>query len=123
MLIINPPQILLDNVRLHLVEDRPPVNATSPGAVPLDLCIGRMRVTRDAAGVVGLQPLQPVAATAATDADDDATTGAEATATAAERGRDREVLALQLVMQQLKLDNEHLKWQMRLNEKSAENVM
>lgn len=125
-------QILLENVRLHLVEDRPPVNVTSPGTQPIDLSIGCMRIIRDSTGVINLQPSETVAVdptqtqntspqTTGHGSYDD---GAAAAATATDRcGRDREVLSLQLVMQQLKLDNEHLKWQLRLNEKSTENVM
>lgn len=106
-------QILLENVRLHLIEDRPPVNVTSPGSVPIDLAIGCMRIRRDETGVVQLQPANVLSSNG----------GGDTTVITDRSGRDREVLALQLVMQQLKLDNEHLKWQLRLNEKSAENVV
>lgn len=96
--------------------------------MPIDLAIGCMRIRRDETGIV---QLQPVSATGATNggapAGDGATpTNSRDTNVIADRGgggRDREVLALQLVMQQLKLDNEHLKWQLRMNEKSAENVL
>lgn len=109
--------MLLENVRLHLVEDRPPVNITSPGSVPIDLHIGRMRVTRDTSGTFHLQP-----ANEEPDFVVDPIRGQEHWPTRKE-GRDRELLALQLVMQQLKLDNEHIKRQLQLNERSTESVM
>lgn len=110
--------MLLENLRLHLVEDRPPVNITSPGSVPIDLHIGRMRVTRDASGTFHLQPLGEE-----TDVDADQLHNHPHNQAKHKEGRDRELLALQLVMQQLKLDNEHIKRKLQLSEKSTESVM
>lgn len=113
--------MLLENLRLHLVEDRPPVNITSPGSVPIDLHIGKMRVTRDASGTFHLQP--------ANDVDTDPELGdgihmnPDNRPARKDAGRDRELLALQLVMQQLKLDNEHIKRQLQFSERSTESVM
>lgn len=50
-------QINLENVRINLLEDRPPVNITSPGPVPINLCIGRMHLERDKSGLLTIQPI------------------------------------------------------------------
>lgn len=47
----------MENVKLNLNEDRPPVNITSPGPVPIRLAIGRMRIHRDKNGIVNIQPI------------------------------------------------------------------
>lgn len=102
---------------MHLVEDRPPVNITSPGSVPIDLSIGKMRMTRDETGRFQIQPHDDAKPCGDTDA---------TTTSAADGGqrkdRDRELLSLQLVMQQLKMDNEQLKRQLRNTEKSSETI-
>ena len=41
---------------LHLVEDRPSKNITSPGSLPIDLAIPSLFVTRDKSGLFSLQP-------------------------------------------------------------------
>lgn len=51
-----PIQITLDNVKIHLNEDRPPVNITSPGPIPIDLNITNMFITRTEDGVFNLFP-------------------------------------------------------------------
>lgn len=51
-----PMQISLDNVKLHLNEDRPPVNITSPGPIPLDLNISQMYITRGEDGIFHILP-------------------------------------------------------------------
>ncbi len=48
-------RIGLSNVTLHLVEDRPPANATSPGKLPVDLAIPSLVVARDRSGLFSLQ--------------------------------------------------------------------
>lgn len=47
----------MENVRINLIEDRPPVNITSPGPVPINLAIGRMHVKRDKNGLLHIQPI------------------------------------------------------------------
>ncbi|XP_055588824.1 bridge-like lipid transfer protein family member 3B isoform X2 [Uranotaenia lowii] len=105
-----PMEVMVENVRINLIEDRPPVNITSPGTLPINAVIGRMFITRDAAGVFYLQPI-----------DKTGTSGAGGTGqkpeTEGRKERDREVLSLQLVMQQLKLDNENLRKQIENNMK------
>lgn len=46
-----PLQIFLDNIKLCLNEDRPPVNITSPGAVPINLDITQLYITQGLDGV------------------------------------------------------------------------
>lgn len=96
-----PMEIDLENVKIHLNEDRPPVNITSPGPVPIDLSIGQMRITRDAAGIFYIQP-KVVESTGMNHVPHE-THAPE---------KDKELLALHVVMQQLKIDNESLRKQM-----------
>lgn len=105
-----------------MVDDRPPVNITSPGAVPINLEIGKMCVTRDVHGMLHIQPIVAAesAAHKSTLFEDDE--GAASTMPLAKKQRDRELLSLQLIMQQLKLDNDALKLQLRTTEKSSEYV-
>lgn len=107
---------MLENLQLHLVEDRPPVNITSPGSVPIDLSIGKMRVTRDESGRFQIQPHEEAEGSAET------ATSATTATSGQKKERDRELLSLQLVMQQLKMDNEQLKKQLRNTEKSSETI-
>ncbi|XP_033236415.1 UHRF1-binding protein 1 isoform X1 [Drosophila pseudoobscura] len=100
-----PVTINLENVRINLLEDRPPVNITSPGPVPINLCIGRMRLERDQSGLLNIQPI-----------DTNMSAGQHQTLGnalfRAPREREREVLSMQLVMQQMKLDNDQLRRQL-----------
>lgn len=90
------------------MEDRPPVNITSPGPVPINLNICKMRIMRDDNGTFQIQP------------ENDQETDLESCfATTAPR-KDRELLSMQLVMQQLKLDNDMLKKKLAAHEKSTE---
>uniref|UniRef100_A0A0K8W3Y0 UHRF1-binding protein 1-like n=1 Tax=Bactrocera latifrons TaxID=174628 RepID=A0A0K8W3Y0_BACLA len=103
-----PVAIHVENVKLNLIEDRPPVNITSPGPVPIRLAIGRMRIHRDKNGIVNIQPIE-------TGLNEAATINYPLTAAALtprDRERDREILSMQLVMQQLKMDNENLRKQL-----------
>ncbi|XP_014762165.2 UHRF1-binding protein 1 isoform X3 [Drosophila ananassae] len=106
--VISPPMpvtVNLENVRINLLEDRPPVNITSPGPVPINLCIGRMRLERDKNGVLNIQPIDTNMSAAQHQALGSALFGAP-------RERDRELLSMQLVMQQMKLDNDQLRRQL-----------
>lgn len=105
-----PMEVLLENVKVNLIEDRPPVNITSPGTLPMNLAIGRMFVTRDDAGVFYLQPLDKTGEPSGKTPDNADTS----------KDRNREVLSLQLVMQQLKLDNNQLRKQLTSSEKLSE---
>ena len=46
----------MENLALHLVEDRPSKNISSPGSLPIDLAIPSLFVTRDKSGLFSLQP-------------------------------------------------------------------
>ena len=112
--IITPPipmNVDLENIKINIIEDRPPVNITSPGPQPMNVAIGRMNVTRDTLGVFQIQPIERNANNDSSNADDFAWQKKE---------RDREILSIQLVMQQLKMDNEQLRRQVALAEKNLE---
>ncbi|XP_058804572.1 bridge-like lipid transfer protein family member 3B isoform X2 [Phymastichus coffea] len=51
-----PTKILLENITVRLNEDRPPNNITSPGPIPIDLDISKLRITRDTSGVFHIEP-------------------------------------------------------------------
>lgn len=101
-------QILLENLKIHLMEDRPPVNITSPGPVPINLNICKMRITRDDTGTFQIQP------------DSHNETDSDSVVTTMVPRKDRELLSMQLVMQQLKLDNDILRKKLAVQEKSSE---
>ncbi|XP_051166558.1 UHRF1-binding protein 1-like isoform X3 [Leptopilina boulardi] len=52
-----PVEILLENIGLTLNEDRPPNNITSPGPIPIDLVISRLRILRGIDGVFHIEPV------------------------------------------------------------------
>ncbi|CAL7948868.1 unnamed protein product [Xylocopa violacea] len=52
-----PLQAYLENISLRLNEDRPPNNITSPGPIPIDLNISKLRVVRDTDGVFHIEPV------------------------------------------------------------------
>lgn len=82
------------------------MNITSPGPVPVNLNICKMRLTRDDTGTFHIEPENQHE----TD---------ELVTDVAPR-KDRELLSMQLVMQQLKLDNDELKKKLAVQEKSTE---
>ncbi|KAH9641827.1 hypothetical protein HF086_001543 [Spodoptera exigua] len=51
-----PLEVLIENVKLHLIEDRPTRSISSPPPQPLDIDLTTLRMTRDTAGVVRLGP-------------------------------------------------------------------
>ncbi|XP_052744616.1 UHRF1-binding protein 1-like isoform X3 [Bicyclus anynana] len=51
-----PLEVLIENVKLHLVEDRPTRSISSPPPQPLDLDLTTLRLTRDTSGVIHLGP-------------------------------------------------------------------
>eukprot|EP00095_Tigriopus_kingsejongensis_P003689 maker-scaffold11_size778918-snap-gene-6.50 protein:Tk03689 transcript:maker-scaffold11_size778918-snap-gene-6.50-mRNA-1 annotation:"uhrf1-binding protein 1-like protein" len=51
-----PLKIQLDNIALHLIEDRPSPNITSPGSLPIDVAIPSLTITRDKSGLFSIQP-------------------------------------------------------------------
>uniref|UniRef100_A0A1B0GCL5 Uncharacterized protein n=1 Tax=Glossina morsitans morsitans TaxID=37546 RepID=A0A1B0GCL5_GLOMM len=114
--------ITLENVRINLIEDRPPVNITSPGPVPLNLAIGRMHVKRDKNGILHIQPIETnLNEMAASNYPFPATLFKQPDTIQRERERDRELLSLQLIMQQIKLENDNLRKQLQNAKENAEN--
>lgn len=110
--IITPPipmSVDLENIRINVIEDRPPVNITSPGPQPINVTIGRMKVIRDASGVFQIQPIE-----------ENSESVARKDTTWQRKEKDREVLSMQLVMQQLKVDNDQLRRQVSSGEKNME---
>uniref|UniRef100_A0A3F2Z136 Chorein_N domain-containing protein n=1 Tax=Anopheles minimus TaxID=112268 RepID=A0A3F2Z136_9DIPT len=113
-----PMEVTVENVKVNLIEDRPPVNITSPGSLPVNLAIGRVLLTRDEAGVFYVQP------TFGSKPDDSVDGGKRKlnrSDTEVKRERDREVKSLHLVLQQLKQDNDSLKKQLTDNERTSES--
>lgn len=115
-----PMEIMLENLKITLIEDRPPINITSPGSVPINLQIGNMHVTRNEMGIF---EIQPTTYNATTDPDGSHGQSNSLHPMAIEknkRERDRELISLQLIMQQLKLDNDTLKRQLNSMEQTSE---
>ncbi|XP_045487527.1 UHRF1-binding protein 1-like isoform X2 [Pieris rapae] len=59
--VIAPPmplEVLISNLKLHLIEDRPTRSISSPPPQPLDLDLTTLRLTRDTKGIVHLGPPQ-----------------------------------------------------------------
>lgn len=114
--IITPPlpiNIELENVKINIIEDRPPVNITSPSTPqPINLAIGKMKIVRDSSGTFQIQPVD-----IETECDNECI-GEDVTAL--KRERDREVLSMQLIMQQIKLENDQLRRQVMIAEKNVE---
>lgn len=108
-----PMEVLLSGVRVNIMEDRPPVNITSPGPVPIHLAIGKMRIKRDRSGTFQIQPIDA-------ETNDNHTGSQVEDLTARRKERDRELIAVQLVMQRLKIDNDNLKKELVNAEKSNE---
>ncbi|KAF3427369.1 hypothetical protein E2986_09411 [Frieseomelitta varia] len=50
-------QIYLESISLRLNEDRPPNNITSPGPIPIDLNIAKLKIVRDVNGVFHIEPV------------------------------------------------------------------
>lgn len=49
-------QVLIENLKLHLIEDRPTRSISSPPPQPLDLNLSTIKLSRDSSGVVHLGP-------------------------------------------------------------------
>ena len=109
-----PMHLDLENVKINIVEDRPPINITSPGPQPVNLSIGKMKIFRDSCGTFQIQPLEKK------NASEDENLGEDVTPSQM-REREREVLSMQLIMKQLKVDNENLRRQLMIAEKSVES--
>lgn len=49
-------KVYLENVSLHLIEDRSSNNITSPGPVPVDVSVSRLHISRGKNGVFVIEP-------------------------------------------------------------------
>jgi hypothetical protein len=107
-----PVNIELENVKINIIEDRPPVNITSPTPQPINLVIGKMKIVRDASGVLQIQPVDIKNEFGDENIGDDITS--------LRRERDREILSMQLIMQQIKIENDHLRRQLSTAERNVE---
>ncbi|GAB0089287.1 UHRF1-binding protein 1-like [Sergentomyia squamirostris] len=105
-----PMDISVENVKLNLIEDRPPVNITSPGPIPINLAIGKMKIERDKSGIFYIQPNT-----------NSSYRDHHSVHSSTRKERDREVISLQVVLQQLKMDNDSLKKQLNSAEKTSES--
>nr|XP_012229083.1 PREDICTED: LOW QUALITY PROTEIN: UHRF1-binding protein 1-like [Linepithema humile] len=114
-----PIQIHLENISLRLNEDRPPNNITSPGPIPIDLNISKLRVARDTSGVFHIEP---VVTTVDENRLNKALLGDNSYAVK-NAECERELNVLRQSSKQLKSDNEELKRRMgaleRLSEENA----
>lgn len=106
-----PVEIFLRNVHFNVVEDRPPVNITSPGPVPIKVAIGEMKIMRDSEGTIHLQPTINAFRSEAIAAANDTR----------QPERVKEILSLHLILKQLKLENESLMRQVKLGDKQQEH--
>lgn len=109
-----PMELLLKNLKLTLIEDRPPVNITSPGSIPINLQIGQMCIKRNEMGIFEIQPNDNLQSNKVFNQ------VLNEHEQKRKKDRDRELISLQLVMQQLKMDNNSLKKQLTSMERSNE---
>lgn len=112
--IVTPPipmNVDLENVKINILEDRPPVNITSPQCPqPINLEIGKMKIVRDASGVFQIQPVL-------SDVYDE-NIGEDIALHKKER--DRELLSMQLIMHQMKTDDDQMRRQLMIAERNVE---
>ncbi|XP_011633226.1 UHRF1-binding protein 1-like isoform X1 [Pogonomyrmex barbatus] len=113
-----PMQIYLENISLRLNEDRPPNNITSPGPIPIDLNISKLRIARDTSGVFHIEPVVTTI-----DETHSNLTSSDNSHMLKNVECEKELKALRQSSKQLKLDNEELKRRMgaleRLSEENA----
>ncbi|XP_011862998.1 PREDICTED: UHRF1-binding protein 1 isoform X1 [Vollenhovia emeryi] len=114
-----PMQIYLENISLRLNEDRPPNNITSPGPIPIDLNISKLRIARDMSGVFHIEPV----VTAVNESHSNTALSNDSSYTLKNAECEKELKALRQSSKQLKLDNEELRRRMgaldRLSEENA----
>ncbi|XP_077258947.1 bridge-like lipid transfer protein family member 3B isoform X2 [Temnothorax americanus] len=114
-----PMQIYLENISLRLNEDRPPNNITSPGPIPIDLNISKLRIARDMSGVFHIEPV----VTTVGESHSNTTLSNDNSHTLKNMECERELKALRQSSKQLKSDNEELRRRMgaleRLSEENA----
>lgn len=114
-----PMQIYLENISLRLNEDRPPNNITSPGPIPIDLNVSKLRIARDMNGVFHIEPV----VTTIDESHSNTALSYDNNHTLKNVECEKELKALRQSSKQLKLDNEELRRRMgtleRLSEENA----
>ncbi|XP_043263704.1 UHRF1-binding protein 1 isoform X1 [Colletes gigas] len=114
-----PIQIYLESISLQLNEDRPPNNITSPGPIPIDLNISKLRIVRDDNGVFHIEPVASVLSRS----DSLDTLSNSDNQTVQNVHREIELNSLRQSSQRLKSDNEELRRRLDTLEKlSQENA-
>ncbi|XP_076181630.1 bridge-like lipid transfer protein family member 3B isoform X2 [Ptiloglossa arizonensis] len=111
-----PMQIYLESISLRLNEDRPPNNITSPGPIPIDLNISKLRIVRDANGVFHIEPVVSVLSTS----NSLVTLSNSDNQTVQNVDREIELNILRQSSKQLKSDNEELRRRLDTLEKLSE---
>ncbi|XP_025997064.1 UHRF1-binding protein 1-like isoform X2 [Solenopsis invicta] len=114
-----PMQIYLENISLRLNEDRPPNNITSPGPIPIDFNISKLRIARDINGVFHIEPV----VTTVDENRPNTALSSDNSYLLKNAECERELKALRQSSKELKLDNEELRRRMgaleRLSEENA----
>ncbi|XP_015191800.1 PREDICTED: UHRF1-binding protein 1 isoform X1 [Polistes dominula] len=114
-----PMQIYLERIFLHLNEDRPPTNITSPGPIPIQLNISKLRIGRDLSGAFNIEPI----VTILDKSNSHKLNPSGNNQISKDEEREIELNSLRQTSKQLKSDNEELKRRLgtleRLSEENA----
>ncbi|XP_012350115.1 UHRF1-binding protein 1 isoform X2 [Apis florea] len=111
-----PLQVYLESISLRLNEDRPPNNITSPGPIPIDLNIAKLKIIRDANGVFHIEPVVNLLSRS----NSLVTLTSNDTQIAQNINHEMELNVLRQSSKQLKLDNEQLRSRLNALEKLSE---
>ncbi|XP_016904404.1 bridge-like lipid transfer protein family member 3A isoform X2 [Apis cerana] len=111
-----PLQVYLESISLRLNEDRPPNNITSPGPIPIDLNIAKLKIIRDANGVFHIEPVVNLLSRS----NSLVTLTSNDTQIAQNINHEMELNVLRQSSKQLKLDNEQLRSRLNALEKISE---
>ncbi|KAG8035486.1 hypothetical protein G9C98_006932 [Cotesia typhae] len=90
-----PVNLMLNNIFIKLIEDRPPNNITSPGPVPIDLAVHHLKVVRDKNGLINIESVKSNVDNNASEQLNSATEG--------------ELVKLKQLNKQIKNDNDELR--------------
>ncbi|KAK9304641.1 hypothetical protein QLX08_004066 [Tetragonisca angustula] len=110
-----PLQIYLESISLRLNEDRPPNNITSPGPIPIDLNVAKLKIVRDVNGVFHIEPVVNLSRSNSLE-----TLTNSDTQIAQNINHEMELSILRQSSKQLKSDNEQLRRRLNALEKLSE---
>ncbi|XP_014232860.1 UHRF1-binding protein 1-like isoform X2 [Trichogramma pretiosum] len=113
-----PMKVLLENITLRLNEDRPPNNITSPGPIPIDLNVAKLKITRDESGVFNIEPA--VSSIREPTSSSNKTRMLTSPQVSKFVEQEMEINALKEFSQQLKADNEELRRRLSTMERLSE---